>query len=63
MNNLECNVVRDLMPLCIDDAASEESRKLVVDHVWECEKCGNTNDRDINASINIMFEGINLHYQ
>lgn len=31
--------------------------------VWECEKCGNTNDRDINASINIMFEGINLHYQ
>lgn len=39
MNNLECNVVRDLMPLCIDDAASEESRKLVVDHVWECEKC------------------------
>lgn len=39
MSNLECNVVRDLMPLCIDCAASEESRKLVVDHVWKCEKC------------------------
>ena len=25
--------------------------------MWECENCGNTNDRDINASINIMFEG------
>ena len=39
MNNAECNVVRDLMPLCIDAAASEDSRKLVVDHVWKCEKC------------------------
>jgi putative transposase len=25
---------------------------------WECEKCGFTNDRDVNASINIMFEGL-----
>lgn len=39
MSNVECNVVRDLMPLCIDGAASEDSRKLVVDHVWKCEKC------------------------
>lgn len=39
MSNVECNVVRDLMPLCIDGAASEESRKMVVDHVWKCEKC------------------------
>ena len=27
-----------------------------------CENCGNTNDRDINASINIMFEGVKMHY-
>lgn len=39
MSNVECNVVRDLMPLCIDGAASEDSRKLVVDHVWKCVKC------------------------
>lgn len=30
---------------------------------WKCERCGNENDRDINASINIMFEGLKLHYQ
>ncbi len=30
--------------------------------MWECENCGNTNDRDINASINIMFEGIKIHF-
>ena len=25
---------------------------------WTCNNCGNMNDRDINASINIMFEGL-----
>ena len=30
--------------------------------MWKCENCGNTNDRDINASINIMFEGIKMHF-
>lgn len=30
---------------------------------WECERCENPNDRDINASVNIMFGGIKLHYQ
>ena len=27
------------------------------------EECGCENDRDINASINIMFEGLKIHYQ
>lgn len=39
MNKKECQVMRDLMPLCIDGAASEASRELVVKHVWECEEC------------------------
>ena len=30
---------------------------------WKCKECGNENDRDINASINIMFEGLKIHYQ
>lgn len=30
---------------------------------WICKDCENENDRDINASINIMFEGLKLHYQ
>ena len=30
---------------------------------WQCIECGNKNDRDINASINIMFEGLKLYYQ
>ncbi len=30
---------------------------------WVCDSCGSSNDRDLNASINIMFEGLKLHYQ
>lgn len=41
MNKKECQVMRDLMPLCIDGAASEASHELVVKHVWECEDCAN----------------------
>ena len=28
---------------------------------WECPKCGSLHDRDINASINIMFEGLKMY--
>lgn len=28
---------------------------------WECENCTNQNERDINANLNIMFEGIKIH--
>ncbi|MBR4726325.1 MAG: zf-HC2 domain-containing protein [Clostridia bacterium] len=35
----ECNVARDLMPLCIDGAASKESEAYVDGHVAECGPC------------------------
>ncbi|MBQ8555858.1 MAG: zf-HC2 domain-containing protein [Clostridia bacterium] len=37
----ECNVARDLMPLCIDGVASEESQRLVEEHVKACDECAN----------------------
>ncbi len=43
------------------DSKTEITNDLKV-RMWECENCGNTNDRDINASINIMFEGIKIHF-
>lgn len=35
----ECNVARDLMPLCIDGVASEESKQYVEEHIAECTEC------------------------
>ena len=34
-----CDMVRDLMPLCIDGAASEERQQVVAEHVAECKSC------------------------
>ncbi len=34
-----CNIVRDLMPLYVDDILSEESKQLVKEHIEQCEAC------------------------
>ncbi|MBQ8655004.1 MAG: zf-HC2 domain-containing protein [Clostridia bacterium] len=34
-----CNIVRDLMPMCMDNTASEDSRRMVGEHVLECKPC------------------------
>ncbi|MBR2828802.1 MAG: transposase [Bacilli bacterium] len=41
---------------------TEETKNLGV-REWECSKCHSINDRDINASINIMFEGLKVHFE
>ena len=35
----KCSIARDLMPLVIDGACSEESSKFVKEHVSECPPC------------------------
>ena len=39
MKKNDCNVVRDLMPLVIDRAASDESREFVEAHIAGCAEC------------------------
>ena len=36
---MECNVVKDLIPLYIDDCCSEESAKIVKEHLNNCPNC------------------------
>ncbi len=36
---MECNVVKDLIPLYIDGCCSEESAKLVLEHIKGCKDC------------------------
>lgn len=35
----ECNIIRDLLPLYIEDMASDDSRSFVADHLQTCEGC------------------------
>ena len=36
---MKCNVIKDLLPLYVDDCCSEESSRLVREHLNECEDC------------------------
>ncbi len=36
---VHCDVIRDLLPLYADEACSEESRRMVDDHLQECPDC------------------------
>lgn len=35
----DCDIVRDLMPMCIDGTASEKAKAMVDEHVAECPPC------------------------
>lgn len=39
MNSLNCNVIKDLLPLYVDDLSSEESTQLVEEHLAGCAQC------------------------
>lgn len=36
---ISCNIIRDLLPLYVDNVLSEESTELVEAHIQECEMC------------------------
>lgn len=39
MKEMDCDVIRDLLPLYADDACSEKSRALVNEHLLDCADC------------------------
>ena len=36
---MKCEIIKDLIPLYLDNVCSEDSRKLVEDHLSECSEC------------------------
>ena len=36
---MDCNVIKDLLPLYVDECCSEESTKLVAEHLTSCGNC------------------------
>ena len=53
MANITCEVIKDLLPLYVDGVLSEDSRKLVEEHLQSCKECreyyDNLKDDDIEA--------------
>lgn len=39
MNKISCNVIGDLLPLYVDGVVSEDTKKLVEEHLAECAEC------------------------
>ena len=44
MNRIDCNVIRDLLPLYIDGACSSQSANIVKEHLESCANCRNLRD-------------------
>ena len=39
MNKLNCNIVKDILPLYADNIVSEDTKKLVEEHLLNCDDC------------------------
>ena len=39
--DISCDIIRDLLPLYVEDMASTDSRALVYEHLQQCEDCAN----------------------
>ncbi len=59
MKKNDCNIVRDLMPLVLDRAASDESREMVEEHIAACEACG----KQYDAMKAALPEGLRMEYE
>ena len=36
---IQCEIIRDLIPLIEDDVCSEQSKEIVLEHIKNCEEC------------------------
>ena len=39
MGNVNCNIIKDLLPLYVDEVVSSDTKKMVSDHLHQCESC------------------------
>lgn len=59
MNRIDCNVIRDLLPLHIDNACSRQSAELIKEHLQSCDKCQKLfNEMNIKLSTNLIAPDI-----
>ena len=52
---IECAVIRDLLPLYVDDVLSKESKALIDEHLVSCEKCSHEFSIMQNSEIKVTI--------
>ena len=62
MTQLQCAVIKDLLPLYYDDVCSDETKKLVEEHTASCREC-KMELESLNAPINIPMVEIQNRVQ
>lgn len=62
MSHISCNVIRDLLPSYMDKIASDDSVKLVEEHLAQCSECRNFKDRMGKPDLYLSEKDGNLDY-
>lgn len=62
MNNISCNIIRDLLPSYTDGIASDDSVKLVEEHLAECTECMEFKNRMEKPDLHFTDKDVNLDY-
>ena len=39
MKKISCNIIRDILPLYLDDVVSDDTKELVEEHLETCDAC------------------------
>ena len=39
MKKISCNIIRDILPLYLDDVVSDETKQMVEEHLQSCASC------------------------
>ena len=53
---LSCDIIRDLLPLYYDKVCSDDTNKVIEEHLEECESCS-----EILNLMNIEYQNVNTH--
>lgn len=62
---ISCNIIEDLIPLYYDEVCSEDSKKIIEDHLKECERCNNylksLSSENFQEKVNIDTEVVKVN--
>ena len=51
---IDCEIIKDLLPLYIDDICSSKSREIVEEHIEQCSSC--------KMELNLMNDDLSLNH-